>query len=69
MVAAFKGMRCLECSFLARSECEAFERAIGRERIEASTGGNVIWHSANMISNRGLPGLLFVVYPFSFLAG
>ena len=28
--------------FLARFECEAFERAIGRERIEASTIGQCV---------------------------
>ena len=53
--------------FLARFEREAFERAFGRERIEASTGGNVIWHSANMISHRGLLGFLFVVGRFRVL--
>ena len=53
--------------FLARFEREAFERAIVRERIEASTCGNVIWHSANMISHRGFPGLSFVVGPFRIL--
>ena len=55
------------CMFLDRFECEAFERAIGRERIEASTSSNVIWHSANMIAHHGLPGLLFVVLGFRIL--
>ena len=53
--------------FLARFEREAFERAIGRERIEAGKGGNVIWHSANVISHRDLPGLRFVVGVFRIL--
>ena len=50
--------------FLARFEREAFERAIGRGRIEASTVDNVIEHSDNMISHRDLPGLRFVVWVF-----
>ena len=51
--------------FLARFEREAFERAIGRERIEASMGGNVIWHWANVITHRFLPELSFICgYPF-----
>ena len=53
--------------FLARFEREAFERAIGRERIEAGKGDNVIWHSANMIRHRDLPGLRFVVGVFRIL--
>ena len=54
--------------FLARFEREAFERAIGRERIVAGKGDNVIWHSANMISHRGLSGLRFVVGFFRILS-
>ena len=42
----------LNVCFLARFEREAFERAIGRERIEAGTVGNVIWHSADVICHR-----------------
>ena len=53
--------------FLARFEREAFERAIGRERIEASNVGNVICHSVNMIAHRGLAGFRFVVHAFSSL--